>query len=147
MKKFLPVIVLLVLVFGGMYAYDTFTEDTDSVLDVEPGDTSALIVVTNPSSGALITSPVAVSGEARGSWYFEGSFPVTVVAADGTLLGEGIATAQGEWMSEKFVPFTGTITFTAPVGDVKSGTIVFQKDNPSGLPENNNSVSVPIQFQ
>jgi hypothetical protein len=54
------------------------------------------------------TSPITISGTARGNWFFEGSFPISIVNWDGLIIGEGIAQAQGEWMTENFVPFTAT---------------------------------------
>jgi hypothetical protein len=47
-------------------------------------------------------------------------------------------------MTNEFVPFEATLTFTKPT--TETGTVVFQRDNPSGLPENDQSVSIPIYF-
>jgi len=91
-----------------------------------------------------VMSPVEVHGEAR-AWYFEGSFPVTVETASGTVVGSGIAQAQGDWMTDQFVPFTATVTFSAQPA-YTLGYLVFHKDNPSGLPANDDSMSVPITF-
>jgi hypothetical protein len=104
-----------------------------------------LIKISEPKSGDKIKSPVSVSGEARGNWYFEASFPVQVLDEDGTVLGSSSVQAKGGWMTEDFVPFTGEIDFSKPKG--KTGTIIFKKDNPSGLPANDDSVSIPVGFQ
>lgn len=97
----------------------------------------------NPKTG--ISSPIKVSGVARGNWYFEASFPVQVLDEDGTILGSGIAQAREDWMTTDFVSFSGEINFNKPKG--RTGTVVFKKDNPSGLPENEDSVSIPINFR
>jgi hypothetical protein len=55
------------------------------------------IRVTSPAANALVKSTFAVTGQARGPWYFEASFPITVESADGTVLVTTIATANGEW--------------------------------------------------
>ncbi|TSC62065.1 MAG: hypothetical protein G01um101448_178 [Parcubacteria group bacterium Gr01-1014_48] len=144
MKKFILIVMVLVVALGGVYMYKNSAKNDDSILD--DGDKSDLIMVTTPVSGATVGSPLTVSGEARGTWYFEASFPIDVLDTDGNVLGQGFAEAQGEWMTEEFVPFTGTITFSAPTAGVTNGTVVFKKDNPSGLPENDDSVSVPVQF-
>lgn len=107
-------------------------------------DENNLIRITTPAPNSVVSSPVTVSGEARGTWYFEASFPVRIVDAKGTVLGTGIAQAQDDWMTENFVPFLATITFT-PTNEAV-GQIIFQKDNPSGLPEHDASVSVPIRL-
>ncbi len=104
-----------------------------------------LIKVTKPAPYDVISSPLMITGEARGYWFFEASFPIVLVNWDGLIVAEGIATADGEWMTEDFVPFTATLTFTKPDFDNR-GTLIFKKDNPSGLPENDNALEIPIRF-
>lgn len=105
--------------------------------------TDARIRVTEPQADAVVTSPLIVRGEARGPWYFEASFPVKLYDDAGTLLATGVAQAQGEWMTEDFVPFEGKLIFQT---SAPSGVLVFERDNPSGLPENAASVTVPVRF-
>ncbi len=106
--------------------------------------------VTSLVPGAVVTSPLSLTGEAAG-WYFEGSFPVTLVNWDGLIIAEGVATAQGDWMTSEFVPFVATLTFTSPYEDgepdfMKRGAIILKKDNPSGLPENDAAKEIPVSF-
>jgi hypothetical protein len=102
------------------------------------------VVVSAPYINAKVSSPLTISGTARG-WYFEASFPVEIRNASGTIIGQGPAQAQGDWMTSDFVPFVATISFPAqPKGS--SGTIILRKDNPSGLPENDQSLSIPVTF-
>lgn len=108
-------------------------------------DKSDLIRVTAPLSGALITSPLMIRGEARGTWYFEASFPVRLLDGDGKEVAIIPAQAKGEWMTEEFVPFEVELAFTAPSTD--EGTLVFQKDNPSGLPEHDDEFRMPVKFR
>ncbi|HTM67858.1 MAG TPA: Gmad2 immunoglobulin-like domain-containing protein [Candidatus Binatia bacterium] len=103
-----------------------------------------MVRVTSPRSGDLVASPLAVSGEARGTWYFEATFPVKLLDADGKVVATGSAQAQGDWMTRDFVPFKATLTFPKPA--TATGTLVLEKDNPSGLAENAASVSVPVRF-
>ena len=103
------------------------------------------ISVTYPLTDNLVKSPLKVQGEARGSWYFEASFPVRLYDADGKELAVAVAQAKGEWMTEEFVPFEAVLTFTTPV--TPTGKLVLQKDNPSGLPEHDDSVSIPVRFE
>ena len=97
-----------------------------------------------PLPNVLVQSPLVVTGEARGNWFFEASFPVRIFDSNGKELGVVPAQAKGEWMTTDFVPFEATLTFEKPT--TETGTVVFQKDNPSGLPENDQSVIVPIYF-
>ena len=105
------------------------------------------IVLTNPLPLQEITSPVTVAGYARGNWFFEASFPVVIVNWDGLIIGQGIATADGEWMTQDFVPFTASIEFKNNQYDTnRTGLLILKKDNPSGLSENDDSLEIPIIF-
>lgn len=107
-----------------------------------------LIKLESPAASSTVKSPIEIKGTARGYWYFEGSFPVAVADNTGFIIGEGIATASGEWMTENFVPFTASISYTPQPGNTnKNGTLILEKDNPSGLPENAGSLKVPIMFE
>mgnify|MGYP000305287555 CR=1 FL=1 len=85
-----------------------------------------------------------MSGEARGTWYFEASFPVKLLDGNGKVLAAIPAQAKSDWMTTDFVPFTGTLTFENP--KTPTGTLVFQKDNPSGLPQHDASMNIPVRF-
>ena len=104
------------------------------------------LAVTSPQANAVIHSPVTVVGTVTGGgWFFEASFPVKVLDADGAVLGSGIAQAQADWMSTSSVPFTAIITFVAPRS--AAGIVVLSKDNPSGLAKNAASLSIPVRFK
>ena len=107
-------------------------------------DKSDLIKITFPRPSEVITSPLEITGEARGTWFFEASFPVELISDDGSILAQGIATAEGEWMTEDFVPFSATLEFMKPFG--QNGTLVLKKDNPSGLPEHDDEIRIPVRF-
>jgi len=103
------------------------------------------IVLTEPQPMTTVSNPIEVTGEARGMWFFEGSFPITVVNWNGLIIGEGFATAQGEWMVEEFVPFTANIAFTRESDSYNDrGTLILRRDNPTGLPEHDAALEIPI---
>lgn len=142
MKK---VILFIFIITLASYLFVYFNNQEDvGVLD-QKTSYKDLIEVDIPKPEASVTSPLVVEGRARGNWYFEASFPVEVLDEDGSSLGIGIAEAQGEWMTVEFVPFSGKVVFSKPKGS--EGTVVFRKDNPSGLPENDDSVSIPVIFR
>lgn len=97
-----------------------------------------------PVPQALVRSPLEIRGEARGTWFFEASFPVKLLDASGHVLAQTHADAQGEWMTEAFVPFHARLEFAAPAA--QSGTLVLEKDNPSDLPQNAGELRVPVRF-
>ncbi|MDO8619733.1 MAG: Gmad2 immunoglobulin-like domain-containing protein, partial [bacterium] len=117
----------------------TFREDIGNELEKD-----SLIRISEPRPNTVITSPLTIKGVARGNWFFEASFPVKLFDGNGELLVTGIAQAKEEWMTTEFVPFEVTLSFTAPATTV--GTLVLNKDNPSGLPENEDTLQVPVQF-
>ena len=105
---------------------------------------SEMVKITSPLAGATVGRTFTVKGEARGQWYFEASFPVQVKDKDNNTVGQGIAQAEGEWMTTEFVPFSANVIVTNYSGPA---TLVLLKDNPSGLPENEDAVSIPIIVQ
>jgi len=110
-----------------------------------------LIVVTSPLPLGTVSNPLSVIGEARGYWYFEADFPVALTDWNGLIIGEGIATAQDEWMTEDFVPFVATIDFVSSYNSsdpdfMQNGFLILQRDNPSGLPENDDALEIPVRF-
>ncbi len=102
------------------------------------------IRVTSPKPGAVVPSVFTVTGEAVGGWYFEANFPYEVQDASGKRIAEGPVTAKGEWMTPAFVPYTFQVSIPNYKG---KATLVLHNDNPSGLPENAASISIPITIQ
>lgn len=106
---------------------------------------SDLIVVATPLPNTLVTSPLTIKGQARGNWYFEASFPIKLIDANGRVLGSTAAHAQTDWMTTDFVPFIATLPFSLP--STTTGSLVLEKDNPSDLPENAAEVRIPVALQ
>lgn len=154
MKKLSIVILVIVLaaVIFVLYAKISKAPTTGSEKISDKVEQNDLITVSYPKPEDIITSPVTVKGEARGSWYFEATFPIMVVDWDGRIIGEGHAQAKGDWMTSEFVPFEATIAFSKP-NDIKPGTysekgaIIFKKDNPSGDPRRDAALEVPVVFR
>ncbi len=105
-----------------------------------------LILLDNPLSNQEITSPLLITGEAVGTWFFEGDFPVILANSEGEIIAEGFVTAKDEWMTEEFVQFEGTLEFEKPEFG-ETGTLILKKDNPSDLSELDDSLEIPIRFE
>lgn len=102
--------------------------------------------VSSLHNGDLITSPLTITGTVTGGgWFFESTFPVKVADADGRIIGIGVAQAQVNWMSTSSVSFTAIIDFTAPT--YATGTVLLEKDNPSGAPANDATLSISVRFK
>ncbi len=104
-----------------------------------------LIQVELPYPGAVTGKEFTIIGKARGYWFFEASFPVELRSMDGNILGGGVATAVGDWMTEEFVPFTAEMQ--TPSAFVGPAILILRKDNPSGEPQNDASISFPITIE
>jgi len=105
-----------------------------------------LIRIDSPRPNQQVASPLVIQGQARGYWFFEGDFPIVLVNWDGLIIAEGYATAQTDWMVEDFVPFEAELEFEADTTVSDRGALILQKDNPSGLPENDDALEVPVKF-
>jgi hypothetical protein len=99
----------------------------------------------NVKAGDTVASPLQITGQALGTWYFEASFPVKIYDANGNLLGSAPAQAQSDWETENLVPFAATLTFSTST--TNSGTLVLQNDNPSGRPETAKQIEIPVHFK
>jgi hypothetical protein len=103
------------------------------------------IKVTNPQPNQVVESPLIIEGEARGTWFFEATFPVKLLDANGNVIAAHFAQAQDDWMTENFVPFKAQIEFEKPATD--TGVLILEKDNPSGLPENDAKIEIPVRYK
>jgi spore germination protein GerM len=103
------------------------------------------IQIDTPESNTVITSPLVISGQAKGTWFFEGSFPIKLIGENGKVIAQGIASAQSEWMTDNLVPFKAQLKYSAGTSTI--GMLVFTNDNPSGLPENEKEFGVPVRFR
>ena len=81
---------------------------------------------------------IQIRGSVRGVWSFEASFPITINLVSGAVV-ESYGTLEGDWMTEDYVPFHANISI--PAGE-EVASITLRKDNPSGLPEFDDEVTV-----
>jgi len=102
------------------------------------------VLVFNPLPGAEINSPLEITGQALGTWFFEATLPVKLISPGGDIIASYYAEAQSDWMVETPVAFKASLEF---VTDFKSGYLIIAKDNPSGLPENDASIMIPVNFK
>ena len=120
---------------------ETFTEYIGN--ELEKID---LINLNSPRPNQEIASPLLISGQARGGWFFEGDAPVILTDWDGLIIAEGYITASRNAMTEEFVPFDGKLEFTKP--NYKSnGTLILRKDNPSDNPSFDDALEIPVMFK
>lgn len=155
MKKYLLyVLVLVVCIVAVLFIFRNKLEAPS--VDVKPDTVEQTykdsnIQVDLPYIGAVVGKEFSVIGRARGTWFFEGSFPIKVIGQEGRQKGNVLSTAiaqvqNGEsWMTEDFVSFKADIK--VPDSYIGKATIVLQKDNPSGLAEHDASITVPVTIE
>ena len=136
MKKIKILLFILIIGLISLFFINSSNKDTSKNQD--------LIRVDSPSFNQKISNPLIIKGEARGSWFFEASFPVKLYDGDDQLIGTGVAQAQSDWMTNDFVPFEASIYFNNP--KTKKGVLVLEKDNPSGLIKNYDEVKIDVLF-
>jgi len=115
-----------------------FVRDTGNELEK-----ANLIRISSPRPNAEISSPLLIEGEAVGNWFFEGDFPIVLLDSNNNIVARSFATAQSDSMTEDFVKFKALIEFIA---NTARGELLLLKDNPSGLPENEDGLRVPVLF-
>lgn len=143
-KKYLFV---LTLILGLLILYFMLIRDEkhdDQLLDLMQDDEQTM-QFQSPTEGEVITFPFEIKGVAKGPWFFEGSFPLRILDDRGKVIAESYVDAQGNWMTEDDVEFATTIT-DLDWGDAEVGTIIAMRNNPSGLPENDEQKVHFFQF-
>lgn len=144
--------VAIIVIAALSLGYFALRREAAPVVDRTPAPTSTpattdneMVRKVNVVARQLVTSPLTITGEARGPWFFEASFPIEIRDANGTVIAQHYAEARGEWMTTEFVPFTSTVAFEAPTTTL--GFVVLKNDNPSGDPERDQAVIIPVRFR
>ncbi len=155
-KYLVPALLAAILGVGVIYFATRKPEAVDTNVNMPTSNTNqsnntntapktpADIRSTFPKPNQAVSSPLEITGEARGSWYFEATFPAQLVDANGKQLAMVPINAQGEWMTNDFVPYKGTITFAKPT--TSTGFLILKNSNASGLPESDKELRIPIKF-
>ncbi len=106
-----------------------------------------LMVITMPVVNSLLTWTIIIEGEAPGGRFFEATAPVSLTNWDGLIIEEGYITATEDRMTGWMIPFEGTLTYTVdPNRANDNGALILHKSNPSGLPENDAAVEIPLHL-
>lgn len=114
---------------------------------IQPATKDDLIRLDQPLPEQSVSSPLVIKGAARGTWFFEGSFPVILTDWDGRIIAESFATAESDWMTTDFVNFSAELPFEEPEAVSNRGSLILKKDNPSGLPEHDDALEITVFFE
>lgn len=147
-KKILTLLILVILL-GVYFAFNYKTQNVEPIINnnlptaTYINTTAEKIIVATPYPGAVTAQEFSVLGEAAG-WYFEASFPVEVRDPSNNILWQGPAQALSDWMTADLVAFKADVKITN--GYTGPATLILRKDNPSGEPANDASMSMPINI-
>ncbi|HKL16931.1 MAG TPA: Gmad2 immunoglobulin-like domain-containing protein [Patescibacteria group bacterium] len=150
MKKVITFFIIIVLIFLALKYFLPKKQEQES--NGEEGEEEVishndLIRVFEPNENEAISSPLKIKGEARGNWYFEASFPIKLVNRNGKELelSQNYIMTDKEWMTEDYVSFKEEIVFDQP--ETQNGTLILKKANPSGKPELEEKLEIPVKFK
>lgn len=99
--------------------------------------------IISPLRGISVDSPLTITGEAIPDWYIGGAFTIRLLDEKGI----GLAYAQAKPTTTTpvngFIPFSATFAFFP---HTQQGTLIFEKNLGSGLPDFPTTVAMPISF-
>ena len=107
-------------------------------------DIDRMLTVTSPQQGAFVAHTFQLEGKARGSWYFEGTFPLVIENESGVVLETIPIRAQGDWQTPDLVPFSETIQLPYYSGNAN---LILKKANLSSGSSEDASLTIPIIVQ
>jgi len=99
-----------------------------------------------PNANSEISTPLEIKGTVSGNGWigFEGQVgTVKLLDSGGNKLASGILRATTDW-TQSPVRFESTLDFVYP--NLDTGSLVFNNENPSGLPENNREFVLPVKI-
>lgn len=137
---FIAIIVIIIIAIG-VYAFLQ-----NQIPKERPPETESGIQVFLPKLNGEISSPLEIIGTVNGSGWvgFDGQVgTVKLLNSEDEELATGILQATTEW-TQLPINFKTTLNFISL--NMDTGTLVFNNENPSGLPENNREFILPIKI-
>jgi hypothetical protein len=118
------------------------TPDNKLFVEQKP---NADVVILQPEFGALVTSPIVIKGQVRGTWFFEANIPIILKDDKGNVLVQKGYMTSDNWMTTDLINIDTTLEFPTPTTEF--GVLIIHNDNPSGLPENDKEYVIPVRFK
>jgi hypothetical protein len=111
---------------------------------ITPTPSLSPVISLSPNISTPLSSPQKIIGLIDKSWVFEAAFPIELFNSQNKNLFQGSASAP-DWLegTSTFTQFSATLKFSTTD---KSGYLKIKNDNPSGLPQNDKSISIPVIF-
>ena len=136
------ILVLVIIIKSGIFFYQKNSQPINHSNNKQNA-IQEQIKVFKPQANDLINNILVIDGEAKGNWFFEATAPFYVLDSNFSTITSGFIQAKDNWMTENFVPFHQEIKIEPKT---ESGYLVLKNDNPSGLPEKDLFLMIPIKF-
>jgi len=118
------------------------------MLEAKKQEIADKVIIISPEANSVVTSPISLSGEAPGNWFFEATAPVRLLDSMWVIIAQGYITAEWDRMTTNQVPFSGTLEFQLQwFLPSKNWTLIFQAQNASWEEEFDIEISLPVRFE
>ncbi|EKE05712.1 MAG: hypothetical protein ACD_19C00182G0040 [uncultured bacterium] len=147
----LSVLLLISILIAGFFAYQT--QKLVAELRVKNEElriktpTSIPIfkplTINNLNDGDIITSPLEIIGNIDRNWTWEATFSIEIIDSNEKSLNTVPVSVIFNDEQSQTGSFSVLIPFTTKTDN---GFVVIHADNPSGLPQNDKSIKIPVKF-
>lgn len=144
--------VLIVIVVGGAVFFLNKKPSSPELITVPSSniqpeilDNKDDLVSFSIAFGSNVSGKIEADGILKGGYFFEGNIPISILDANKNVLRITNGTATTDWMTAEPVSFNTTLDFTGLTAG--PAYIEIHNDNPSGLPENDKFILIPIVIQ
>ena len=142
MKYTNKIILILIIIIVSIFVFNIY----ERYLTIKKiNDAKDIIIIDSPKPYQKVQVPIIIKGKAKGSFFFEGTFPIRIEDENGNLIVSDYIMTKENWMTENFVSFETYFYFEK--GNLRKGFIIFEKANPSGLLENKFEIKIPLYFE
>jgi hypothetical protein len=145
MKKIWISIIVIIIIAAGVIVFFVRKNYKQETQQQPISQTEPDVVISTPQKNDLVTSPLTVSGKAKGNWFFEANLPVVLKDQNGNILAQKGFHSLGDWTAMDYVNFSDTLTFSTP--QTEYGVLIIQNDNASGDPTYDKSYAVVVRFK
>lgn len=147
MKKEFLIVIILAAVIIALLAVWAFLPGKNNNQQTNGNQQNAQgIQIDSLKEGDTISSPIKIKGTVNGSGWtgFEGQVgTVKILDSKGESLGMAILNATTDWMKPQ-VSFEANLAFQSATE--QAGTLVFNNENASGLPENDKQFAISVKI-